>query len=96
MVELIHDIHAQKEGIREVTLSYEVNNAHDQMILYGIIRLLNLQPRCCNCTNYKDDGVFCGYRSHSCKIHGNLEAFDHPHHDGDGSKCPNYEWNGDF
>ena len=90
MVKVIHDTYTENEGVREVTLSYEINNARDQMILHGITRLLNLQPQCYNCTNYKDDGVFCGYRSHSCEIHGNLEAYDHPHHDGDGSKCPDY------
>ena len=96
MVKVILDTYTEKQGVREVTLSYDLNNARDQMILHGITRLLNLQPQCHNCTNYKDDGVFCGYRSHSCEIHGNLEAWDHPHHDGDGSKCPDYDWNGDF
>ena len=96
MVKLIHDTYTDNEGIREVTLSYEVNNAHDQMILHGITRLLNLQPKCYNCVNYEDCGTMCGYHSHRCKIHGDIEAWDHPHHDGDGSKCPDHEWNGDM
>ena len=48
------------------------------------------QKRCYNCVHFQSDGYFCGYESHSCKIHGNIEACNHPHHDGDGSKCEDY------
>lgn len=96
MVKVILDTYTEDKGVRNVTLSYNVNNAHDQMILHGITRLLSLQPKCYNCVNYEDRGTMCGYHSHGCKIHGDIEAWDHPHHDGDGSKCPDYEWNGDM
>lgn len=79
------------ESLRERTFRYDTNNDNDIQILRYIDQLLNTQKLCQNCVNYKEDGYFCGYNSHSCEIHGNIEAFNHPHHDGDGSKCDDYE-----
>lgn len=92
MVNMVLDTFVKtNESLREVTFRYDTNNDDDMRILEGISELLNTQKLCCNCVNYKSDGYFCGYNSHSCKIHGNIEAFNHPHHDGDGSKCNDYE-----
>lgn len=92
MVRMVRDTFVEKhESLREVTFRYDSNNADDMWILKDIFKLLNTQKLCTNCVNYKEDGYFCGYNSHSCKIHGNIEAFDHPHHDGDGSKCDDYK-----
>lgn len=91
MIEMIRDTFVEKrDGLREVTFRYDSENNDDLKILENIMELLNTQKLCTNCVNYQNDGYFCGYCSHSCKIHGNIEAFNHPHHDGDGSKCDEY------
>lgn len=90
MVHTVSDCPTDEKGIREVTLRYDINNENDRLVFNKILECLKEQPLCGNCENYQEDGCMCGYNSHSCKIHGNLEWFDHPHHDGDGSKCPDY------
>lgn len=91
MVNMICDTYTDKEGVREITFRYDKNNTNDTDILNKIMSVLREQPLCDNCVNYQVGGYFCGYNSHDCKIHGNLDWFDHPHHDGDGSKCPDYK-----
>lgn len=92
MVEMVRDTFVEKrEGLREMTFRYDRDNDDDMQILQNIMELLNTQKLCTNCINHQRGGYFCGYNSHSCKIHGNIEAFNHPHHDGDGSKCDDYE-----
>lgn len=46
---------------------------------------------CSDCIHCKDGGYFCGYRSISCEIHGNIEAFNNPHHDIKASECEDFE-----
>lgn len=91
MVHEIRDCSTDVKGIREVTLRYDRNNESDRRVLEKIFECLGEQPRCDNCENYQSEGYFCGYESHRCKIHGDLEWHGHPHHDGDGSKCPDYK-----
>ena len=91
MVYIVLDTYTNKEGIREATIRYDDNNVADKVVLNKIFDCLMEQPLCENCVNYQVKGTFCGYNAHTCKIHGNIEYFNHPHHDGDGSKCPNYE-----
>ena len=79
-----------KDNCRYITFEYGTNEK-DEKIINAINELLsNLQDRCDNCSHYQSDGIFCGYESHSCDIHGNIEWVDHPHYDGDGSKCQDY------
>ena len=73
-----------------LTVEYNPNLAADIEIINSIENILKQQPSCSNCTNYQSDGCFYGYESYSCKIHGNIEAWCHPHHDMDGSKCREY------
>ena len=79
----------QKTGKRYITLEYDKTT--DKDIIKQIEDILDTQPRCNNCVNYQSDGYFCGYESHSCKIHGNIEWVNHPRHDGDGDKCNDYK-----
>ena len=79
----------QDIGKRYITLKYDKTT--DKNIIKQIEDILDTQPLCHNCVNYQSDGYFCGYESHSCKLHGNIEWVDHPHHDGDGSKCSDYK-----
>ena len=44
-----------------------------------------------DCIHCKDDGYFCGYRSISCEIHGNIEAFDNPYHNIKANECKDFE-----
>lgn len=82
----------EEPNTRYVTYQYKTNNENDKRVMKLIRELLNHeQKRCDNCIHYQSDGYFCGYESHSCKIHGNLEDCSHPHHDGDGSKCEDYK-----
>ncbi len=82
----------KEPNTRYVTYKYKTNNENDKRVMKLIDELLNNeQKRCNNCIHYQSDGTFCGYESHSCDIHGNIEGFDHPHHDGDGSKCEDYK-----
>jgi len=84
--------HREEPNTRYITYQYKTDNENDKRVMKLICELLNHeQKRCDNCIHYKSDGYFCGYESHSCKIHGNIEAWDHPHHDGDGSKCEDYK-----
>ena len=76
---------------REVTFRYHPNDKNDIALLDKIMNiLLTEQPLCTNCKNLIQEGYFCGYTAHRCKIHGNIEEADHPHYDGDGSKCKDY------
>ena len=95
MVIVTRDTFTDKEGIREMTIRYDKNNTNDKVVLNKIFECLREQPLCPNCVNYYVEGNFCGYNAHDCKIHGNLDWFDHPHHDGDGSKCPDYKRKGE-
>lgn len=77
---------------RYITIEYNSDNESDMDIIRVIFDLLDKeQPSCSNCINYQSDGYFCGYESHSCKIHGNIEWVQHPYHDGDASKCEDYK-----
>lgn len=79
-----------RNNYRYITFEYSLNTK-DREIIKEIEQLLSdLQDRCDNCIHYKSGGYFCGYESHYCDIHGNIEWFEHPHYDGDGSKCKDY------
>ena len=92
MIEITCDTYLEGyDSLREITFSYDSNNVDDRKLLADIINLLGTQKRCNNCVNYRVEGYFCGYNASSCVIHGNIEAFNHPHRDGDGSKCDDYE-----
>ena len=90
MIGMVYDTYVKGGSLRECTFRYDSDNEEDMRILRNIMKLLETQKLCSNCINYREDGYMCGYNSHSCKIHGNIEAFNHPHHDGDGSKCDDY------
>ena len=91
MVRTILDTYVEDSTEREMHIRYDKNNPNDQIIIAKLNDLLrNEQPLCSNCVNYYREGYFCGYIAHCCKIHGCLEGYDHPHRDGDGSKCPDY------
>lgn len=82
----------EEPNTRYVTYQYNTNDKNDKRVMELICELLNHeQKRCDNCIHYKSDGYLCGYESHSCKIHGNIEWVNHPHYDGDGSKCEDYK-----
>lgn len=82
----------KEPNTRYVTYQYKTNNENDERVMKLIRELLNHeQKRCNNCIHYQSDGYFCGYESHSCDIHGGIEWVDHPHYDGDGSKCEDYK-----
>ena len=91
MVKVILDTYIKNSTEREIRIRYDKAIQNDQIIMTILNDLLcNEQPLCSNCVNYRKEGYFCGYCASSCKIHGNIEAWDHPRHDGDGSKCPDY------
>lgn len=79
----------QEPNKRYVTFEFDVTT--DKDIMKQIYEILNRQPLCANCINYESGGYFCGYESHFCTVHGNIEYFNHPHHDMDGSKCESYK-----
>ena len=84
--------HLQKPNTRYVTYEYRTDIINDKRVMELINELLNReQKRCDNCIHYQEGGYFCGYCSHFCDIHGNIEWVNHPHYDGDGSKCKDYE-----
>lgn len=92
MVHMILDTYVEGTTLREITFRYDRANPNDKLIIDQMSHLcVTAQPTCENCENYYVEGPFCGYNAHDCKIHGNLDAYDHPHHDGDGSKCPDYK-----
>lgn len=91
MIKEIRDTYTETD-LREVTFRYDPNNDNDAALLREIHNLIfDKQPKCENCNNYYLDGYFCGYRASRCKVHGNIEAFNNPHFDMDGSKCVDYE-----
>jgi hypothetical protein len=91
MVKVMLDTYIENSTEREMHIRYDRAIPNDQIIMTILNDLLcNEQPLCSNCVNYRKEGYFCGYCASSCKIHGNIEAWDHPHHDGDGGKCPDY------
>ena len=90
MVRIISESYVRDKGHAEMTIRWDFDNDNDFFIIEKIKDLLAEQKQCVNCIHYQSDGMFCGYESHSCEIHGNIEAFDHPHYDGDGSKCEDY------
>lgn len=90
MIEVVRDTYIEGSSLREITFRYDRDNEDDMQILHSIMVLLNTQKLCSNCINYRVDGYFCGYNAHRCEIHGNIEAYNHPHYDGDGSKCVDY------
>jgi hypothetical protein len=90
MVEVISS--SRNHNIGKMTLQFNYTNENDHRIIDKIHHLLfDEQPHCENCVNYYREGYFCGYRAMMCKVHGGLDAWDHPHHDLDGSKCDDYE-----
>lgn len=91
MVKVILDTYIENSTEREIHIRYDKANPNDQFIMTKLRDLLcNEQPLCSNCVNYYREGNFCGYCAVNCRIHGNLDGWDHPNHDGDGSKCPDY------
>ena len=91
MVRMVSDTPVKSNaGTRSIKFKYDSKSVDDKKILEGIMDLLKTQKRCDNCINYRVEGHFCGYAAHYCVIHGNIETFSHPHHDGDGSKCEDY------
>ena len=90
MVKIIME--SRNNDVGEILLRFDYTNENDTAIVKMIHQLLfNEQPRCENCVNYYREGTFCGYNAVMCKVHGGLDAWDHPHHDLDGSKCEEYE-----
>lgn len=79
------------ETHRQIVLEFEFKNAKDKELIEKISKLCSEQDSCPNCVNYYRDGYFCGYQACCCKIHGVLDSFNNPHHDMDGSKCPDYK-----
>ncbi len=90
MVEIIKQTINTKNSYGQLIIEYDPNTDNDLEIIKDIDNILSKQPSCDNCLYYKSDGYFCGYESHSCRLYGNIEALDNPHHDGDGSKCKDY------
>lgn len=90
MVYMISDSPAKPFGMRNRTFCYDDDNSNDTKILEQIDAILSTQPTCFNCENFCREGCFGGYQAASCKLHGCIEAVDHPHHDADGSKCEDY------
>ena len=91
MVYTVLDTFIKKSTEREIHIRYDPTIANDELIMRKLRDLLyNEQPLCSNCNNYYKEGYFCGYNASCCRIHGCLEGYDHPHRDGDGSKCPDY------
>lgn len=78
------EITYEKENIRYITIEYDSSNAEDKTL---IIEMLNKQPKCVNCNNYRIEGAFCGYNAHYCNVDGHLLEWA----DDDGSKCKNYK-----
>ena len=93
MIKMIRDTFTNKESVREITFQYNVDSDADMSILKEINKILLNQPLCTNCINCYQSGCFGGYNAIQCKIHGNIEAFDNPHHDMDGRKCDDYKRN---
>lgn len=95
MVRITKESVNRNENRRVLTIVCESENKNDSAIIEKITNLIfNEQPRCENCIHFHREGYFCGYRACYCDIHGNIEAYDHPHHDLDGSKCSDY-WRGE-
>lgn len=90
MVYMCMDGPAKRGNERERTFRYDIDNPKDKEIIEQIDALLNTQPTCFNCENFYHEGCFGGYQAASCKLHGCIEAVNHPHHDADGSKCDDY------
>lgn len=91
MVHAVYDTYIEDSTEREIHIRYDPTIANDKLIMKKLDELLlNEQPLCSNCVNYYREGTFCGYNARNCQIHGNLDAWDHPHHNADGSKCPDY------
>lgn len=81
-----------KPNVRYITFRYRTDIPNDEKILKLIYEILDReQDKCSNCVHYQSEGYFCGYSANYCDIHGNIEAVDHPHFDGDGSKCEDYQ-----
>lgn len=85
MIRMIKETHTPK--CTTITISWSDCDKETMQKIKDIIRS---QDACWNCVNYHDAGNFGDYHAHDCKIHGNIEAFDNPHHDCDGSKCSDY------
>lgn len=91
MIKMKIDTVAEND-LREVTFRYDPNNDNDAALLREIRNLISdKQPTCANCNHRYLTGDVCGYRAYICRKHGNIEAFNNPHHDMDGSKCADYE-----
>lgn len=89
MIRMIRDTYTDVVDTREVTFSY--NYKTDDELLKKVMKFIeDNQPTCETCQNYRREGSFGGYCASYCCIHGNLEYFEHPHHDLDGSKCDDY------
>lgn len=83
---------SRKNNVGEITLRFDYTNENDNAIIDNINHLIrDEQPTCENCVNYYQEGYFCGYSAVMCKVHGGLDAWNHPHHDLDGSKCDDYK-----
>lgn len=90
MIKMISDEPSIKKGFREATFLYDPHT--DEEMLDKLLQFLSdNQPVCDNCQNMKFEPESNGYRAKSCTIHGNIEAYDNPHHDKDGSKCSDYK-----
>jgi len=83
------EIHVK--GKCTMTISWIDENKHDEDLISKIRDLIYMeQDLCSNCVNVRTGGTFCGYAETYCDIHGSIEYPDHPHHDGDGTKCEDY------
>ena len=52
-----------------------------------------MEKPCWTCTHCYKLGCLGQYKTLFCDIYLYLEAWDNPHHNLDGSKCPDYEYN---
>lgn len=87
----IGDTKLEEVNTRYIIFSYNIAKETDIKLINEIISFLNKeQPNCNKCKNHYIQGCIGGYKASACKIHGNLEYFEHPMHDGDASKCTDY------
>lgn len=91
MIKMICDQPYEKgKGLRKIT--YRYNPETDGKLLKEMEEFLNSkQPTCFNCQNHYREGCFGGYMASACRVHGNIEAWNNPHNDCDGSKCEDYK-----
>lgn len=91
MVNLSSKTGNSPNNIETISFTYNESNELDVAIINKMVELLDLQPRCLNCTSFYKEGALGGYTTWCCKRFGCLEYLGNPHFDMDGSKCEFYE-----